>query len=313
MSNLGTESSSSHERAVKALRARVLHRQTQWATSARRRRLRRPPRVVLALRRTVSRFAAPVLRSPGLAAWGVTGAALAAFIIAGSLPRLWEADLDAVALEQLAYRARAAVQDARRVLGFGVMLSAVEVQRIERPRWIAMYDGDAKRVVFNQDYEFTEDELLDAAGHECVHAIFDQASLRGYPEGHDAWTCFLVEETSAYVIGAHIAGRVRTGRGGDGAALRESLLQRYRRACDVYDPMSIHQRLWRYLTHFGEDSVDLEVQLGISIHFPSASLVDEVAAICRSSRDPHGAAEAIAGRYWPTPTPTPDPDPWGLR
>jgi hypothetical protein len=65
--------------------------------------------------------------------------------------------------------------------------------------------------------------------------------------------------------------------------------------------------LWRHLSYFGEDAVDLEAQLDISIHFPSATLVDEVAAICRSSRDPYAAARAVAGRYWPTPTPTPDP------
>ena len=98
MSNLGTESSSSHERAVKALRARILHRQSEWATSARRRRPRSSP-VIAVLRRVVSRFAAPVLRSPGLAAWGVTGAALAAFIIASSIPRLWEVDAEAIALD----------------------------------------------------------------------------------------------------------------------------------------------------------------------------------------------------------------------
>jgi len=51
--------------------------------------------------------------------------------------------------------------------------------------------------------------------------------------------------------------------------------------------------------------------LSISIHFPSAGLVDEVAAICRTNHDPHAAASAVAGRFWPTPTPTPDPDrPW---
>ncbi len=310
MSSLGTESSSSHERAVAALRARILHRQSEWATSARRRRPRISP-VVAVLRRVVSRFAVPVLRSPGLAAWGVTGAALAAFIVAGSIPRLWEADLDALALNHLLYRVQVAVDDARRVLGYDVVLAAVEIERLDHPHWIAMYNGAEERVVFNSDHEFSDDELLDTAGHECVHALFDQASLRLQSRGYDFWTCVLVEETAAYVIGADVAGRVRAGRGGDGAALTEALLQQYRRACDVYDPGSIHQRLWRHLSHFGEDAVDPERQLDISIHFPSASLVDEVEAICRSSRDPYAAAEAIAGRYWPTPTPTPEPDrPW---
>jgi hypothetical protein len=311
MSNLGTESSSSHERAVAALRARILHRQTQWASSARRRRPRRPSRLVLALRRTVSRLAAPVLRSPGLSAWGVTGAALAAFIVAGWIPRLWEVDVEAIALDHLLHRARTAVDGARRVLGFNLRFLTVDVEHAESDYWMAKYVWREKKVVFNSAFEFTEDELLAISGHECVHAIFDQADLHRYPQECDPWTCFLIEETSAYVIGADIAGRVRERRGGDGAALTQSLLVQYRRMCDVYDPQSIHQLLWRYLTQNGEDSVELEAQLSISIHFPSASLVDEVAAICRSSHDPHAAAEAIAGRFWPTPTPTPDPErPW---
>jgi hypothetical protein len=307
MSNLGAESSSAHERAVATLRARILHRQTQWASSARRRRPRRPSRLVLALRRTVSRFAAPVLRSPGLSAWGVTGAALAAFIFAGWIPRLWEVDVEAIALDHLLHRARIAVEDAQRVLGFNLRCLTVDVEHAESDVWIAKYVWKKKKVVFNSAFEFTEDELLDSAGHECVHAIFDQASLDWYPQEYDGWTCYLIQETSAYVIGADIAGRVRERRGGDGAALRDALIGEYRRMCDVYDPQSIHQLLWRYLTHFGEDSVELEAQLSISVHFPSASLVDEVATICRSSRDPYAAARAVAGRYWPTPTPTPDP------
>ena len=307
MSNLGTDSGSSHERAVSALRARVLHRQTRWATSARRRRPRRPPRLVLALRRTVSRLAAPVLRSLGLAAWGVTAAALAAFIIAGFIPRLWEVDVEATALDHLLHRVQTTVDDARRVLGYNVMLAAAKIEPLDRATWVAMYDGSEKRVVFSADRDFTDDELLGIAGHECVHALFDQASLRSYTQDHDVWTCYLIEETSAYVIGAVIAGRVRARRGGDGGPLTESLLQQYRRACDVDYPRSIHQRLWRHLSHFGEDAVDLEAQLDISIHFPSASLVDDVAAICRSNRDPYTAARAIAGRYWPTPTPRPEP------
>ena len=307
MSNLGTDSGSSHERAVAALRARILHRQTQWASSARRRRPRRPSRLVLALRRTVSRLAAPVLRSPGLAAWGVTGAALAAFIIAGSVPRLWEVDAEAIAADHLLHRARIAVEDARRVLGLNLRFLTVQVEHAQSNYWTAKYVVREKKVVFNSAFDFEGDVLLDTAGHECVHAIFDQADLHRYPQECDPWTCFLIEETSAYVIGADIAGRVRERRGGDGAALRDTLIGEYRRACDVYDPESIHQLLWRYLTHFGEDSVELEAQLSISVHFPSASLVDEVAAICQSSRDPYAAARAVAGRYWPTPTPTPDP------
>ena len=310
MSNLGTESSSSHERAVAALRARVLHRHSEWATSARRRRPRSAP-IVVALRRVASRLAGAVLRSPGLAAWGVTGAALAAFIIAGSIPRLWEVDLEALALDRLLYRVQVAVDDARRVLGYDVMLSAVEIGRLDHPHWIAMYNGAEERVVFNSDHEFSDDELLGTAGHECVHALFDQASLRLQSRGYDFWTCVLVEETAAYVIGADVAGRVRAGRGGDGATLTRNLLERYRRACDASHTHSIHQRLWRHISRFGEDAIDPAEAFDISTHFPSASLVDEVEAICRSSRDPLVAAEAIAGRYWPTPTPTPDPDrPW---
>jgi hypothetical protein len=144
-----------------------------------------------------------------------------------------------------------------------------------------------------------------------VHALFDQAGLRGYPDGYDGWTCYLIEESAAYVIGAHIAGHVRAGRGGDGASLTDDLLRRYRRACDPSDRDSIHQFIWRRMAKFGEEAIDPEDELSISVHFPSASLVDEVEAICRSSHDPHAAASAIAGRFWPTATPTPDPDrPW---
>jgi hypothetical protein len=307
MSNLGTDSGSSHERAVAALRARILHRQTQWASSARRRRPRRPPRFVLALRRTVSRLAAPVLRSPGLAAWGVTGAALAAFIIAGSVPRLWEVDVNAIALDHLLHRARTAVDGARRVLGFDVKILGVEARQLELASWAAMYVSDQRKVVFNSEGEFTEDELLAISGHECVHALFDQAGLAYYPQEYDGWTCYLVEEAAAYVLGAHVAGRVRARRGGDGLALTDTLLEEYRRACDASDWDSVHQFIWRRMAKFGEEAIDTRREFSISIHFPGASLVDEVQAICRSSPDPYAAASAIAGRYWPTPTPTPDP------
>ena len=130
-----------------------------------------------------------------------------------------------------------------------------------------------------------------------MHAIFDHARLDADYGSRDWARCLLVEETTAYVLGAHIAGTARTRQGGDGEALTSRLIEFYRDACDWSSPKCKRRKLWEQAIAEGYESIDPWDAFSTEIHFGPVDLVDAIDQICREHPDPWKAAHVVAERY----------------
>jgi len=235
-------------------------------------------------------------RWPGITAWCFL------FILVLPQLRMWEGlpePPDHVATEHeewLQDRVEDAVKQVLRVIGHGVWIAEIEARLLDP--WVrASYTGGIRRIRFDSDSVFSKDEMLHITAHECVHAIFDQARLEGgCPPGRWA-SRQLIEETTASVLGAHIAGMARTREGGDGRALTKKLISEYRDACDWSSPTGVYRGVWDHQAAFGQHAVSPRVEHSISIHFGSPALVDEIDKICREYPGPWEAAHAVAREY----------------
>jgi hypothetical protein len=193
-------------------------------------------------------------------------------------------------------RMQDAVDRALRVIGHGVVVDRV----IAHPGdgWAsASYHRIWDRIWVDSEEVFSQDEFDAVAAHECVHALFDHAAIDDLYHTRHVVCCVLVEETTAYVLGAHIAGRMRTRQGGDGRALTEKLISRYRQNCDWSSEDAPRRKLWEKAVHEGERAIDPRLAHSIAIHFGSTELVDAIDQICREYPDPWDAVHAVAERY----------------
>jgi len=192
--------------------------------------------------------------------------------------------------------ARTAVNRSLAVIGHGVEVSEVEVKPIGEYA-AAQYSGGFNSVTFSNEYFPSSDQILQTAAHECVHAIFDQARLSRWTSD-PAWDCRLVvEEVAAEVLGAHIAGRVMTLRGGDGEALTRRLVRMFRNDCDLSAPGGWRRRIWFYATRFEPERRVPDLLYMTAIHHGPVEMVDEMDRICLEHFDPWDAAHAIADRF----------------
>ncbi|MCK5448703.1 MAG: hypothetical protein KAJ43_11205, partial [Gemmatimonadetes bacterium] len=243
-----------------------------------------------------SRAVSMVRRRPGIAAW--------CFLFVLVLPqlRVWEGPPEAPGHirteheEWLQDRTEDAVKQVLRVIGNGVVINEVDARSLGS-YIAATYTYRTRKITVTSDHTFGKDEMLHTVAHECVHAIFHQAGLLGYYSSAHVEYYRLVAETTADVLGAHIAGRVRSRQGGDGMALTEKLLSGHRDACDWSSPTSAYRRIWDRQAAAGQHAVSPEYELSVSIHFGSTELVDEIDRICRSAPDAWTAAHRIAEEY----------------
>lgn len=237
-----------------------------------------------------------VRRQPGIAAWCFL------FVLVLVPLRVWEGlpeardDIRTEREKWLQERTEDNVEQVLRVIGNGVVINEVEARSLDS-YIAATYTYSTRKITVTLDHTFSRDQLLHTVAHECVHAIFDQANLMGYYSSAHVEYYRLVVETAADVIGAHIAGRVRSRQGGDGMALTEKLLSEHRNACDLSSPTSVYRRFWDLQAREGLNAVDPEHELAASIHFGSLELVDGIERICRSTPHPWTAAHRISEEY----------------
>jgi len=171
------------------------------------------------------------------------------------------------------------------------------VRATHEQEWIGGYFAPASfTIAFNSRHEFADAFLLAVAAHESVHALFDQYGLKSAHEGPDGFFQLLVEETTAEVLGAHIAGRAWSRRGGKGDKLTAALLDSHRRDCDPHRPGSVANHYFVKRREGGEAFSDLPREEALS-HFGPPALVDAVAQICERERLPLDAARAVAARF----------------
>jgi hypothetical protein len=239
-------------------------------------------------------FAGIIRRQPGLAAWCFVFLAVTIGIRASDRQSIPEPVHKTPQQRWLRARGAEAVAKTLATIGHGIQIHTVEAKPLG-DGISAHYRSREKAIAFDSKTSFSETELLNAAGHECVHAIFHQAEL--WPGSAERRQYGLLNESAAYVLGAHIAGRVWSRRGFDGEALTDRLVNDYREACDPSLPTSVH---WMIAASYGPDGrswLTTEEELSWSGHFGSPATVDEMDRICRLNYDPLDAARAIAERY----------------
>ena len=193
-------------------------------------------------------------------------------------------------------RMQDAVDRALRVIGHGVVVDHV----IAQPRgggFLASYHRSTNQVWVDSEAVFSQAEFELVAAHECVHALFNHALIDDLYVTRDWAYCQLIEEMTAYVLGAHIAGRMRARQGGDGPALTEMLISEYRQDCDWSSEESPRRKLWEKVATEGEKAIDPWDAYSIEIHYGSLELVDAIDEICREHPDPWDVVQVVAKRY----------------
>ena len=270
----------------------ALWRQPRLTTSSARKRVRRPKP-----RRREWGLASCIRRYP------YTGALIGLAVFAGCWIRLVGAapNVDSREYEppqdvRLAARAAIDVADILEVIGHGVSIRSIEAPRID-DRWSARYRIKEQRILVSSALHFSDDQMLTIMGHECAHALFFQLDLLDDWSEEYWWYQHVVHETAATVIGAHVAGAVRSRRGGDGAALIEKCLREEKAASQHYkDFLRIDRKRpsGAYLRHDGPWVTRAFRTGGF---FGAEDLIDEMDQICREHPDPVVAARIIAERF----------------
>lgn len=134
--------------------------------------------------------------------------------------------------------------------------------------------------------------LVLAAAHECVHAMFDEAQLTPTEASASHRT---VEETTASVLGALLAGHVLARRGIDEQAFVAAELDKLLNHSIPHGwrPDGSHLRVYFQ----GAAALSPEDRFLHTVYFPPQSLVEEVVRLCRENRDPWVAIRTVARRY----------------
>jgi hypothetical protein len=193
---------------------------------------------------------------------------------------------------RLAARAKMDIKDLLGVIGHGVTVSSVESRKYER-NVAAAYNVLERRVLVESSNEFADETLLFVMGHECAHAMFLQG---GFLEHNPDLTSYqhLVHEVAADVLGAHLAGRVVTKRGEDGASLTINLLEETRImsrnfAIGLFEIKAHNSKEW-------DGNVRTSVGNGywLDPNCGAEKLIDAVDQICREHEDLWEAARTIA-------------------
>ncbi|NOZ94116.1 MAG: hypothetical protein GXP47_05150 [Acidobacteria bacterium] len=204
-----------------------------------------------------------------------------------------EARREADRIAAIRRRAERDVHDLLAIVGHGIRVSSVRV--VPLPPYVGgSYETEVQVVSFNSTVGWPEPELLYVAGHECVHALFYQAGLSRYGNGIESQ---VLEESTAVVLGAHLAGRVYSRRGHDGAWLTKEIVTSFRSMCSRDNPSSPGARIMREFLQGRFREVDPgEVEMVVS-HFGNEHLVTALDTICRQHRDPWDAAHEVFRRF----------------
>jgi hypothetical protein len=193
---------------------------------------------------------------------------------------------------RLAARASMDIRDLLSIIGHGVTISSVEAREYERDIAAAYHLVD-RRIIVESSNEFADETLLYVMGHECAHAMLIQGDLLEHNSNLGSYQ-HLVHEVAADVLGAHLAGRVHSSRGGGGEALTDNLLEETRIMSRSYviGPFDVKDRIstdWdgNVRTYLG-DGYWLDANDG------AERLIDAVDQICRENEDLWKAARIIA-------------------
>ena len=199
-----------------------------------------------------------------------------------------------VRTDRVLARATRDVRDVLDLIGHGVAVDEVALDSSDE-MFTAGYSRSDRRIAVNPGHGWEDGDLLFAMAHECVHALFHQVGV--LPDGPETRDHVLVEETAAYVLGAHLAGEVITRRGGDGEAFAAKEISDYRARCDQESPENAMRAYLRDVEQRFRGGFDPAVWYQIATHYGSGELVDGVSAVYRRHDDPWDAVQEIADTY----------------
>lgn len=197
---------------------------------------------------------------------------------------------------RLAARAAMDVADVLDVIGHGISIRSIDTPYV-RDRWSAKYTLKERKISVDSSLHFTDDQLLVIMGHECVHALFHQLDLLDELTEEKFRHQFAIQETAATVIGAHVAGKVRSRRGGDGRALIEKCICEEKAACSDYSDTRAIDRRRPFAAYLRHDGPWVTMAFRTAGFFGGEGLVDAMDEICRENPDPVVAARIIAERF----------------
>jgi len=188
--------------------------------------------------------------------------------------------------------AERALKDVRSVMDRKVGISKIEILPMQNAA--AAYRPGWAFIQVNSDIDWTYEELLAAVGHECVHGIFDQSDLSGYRVSLQHQ---IIEESTAEILGVHLAGQVLTAKGRDGVTFTKNHVAKYRALCTRDSPGSAGRRYLQYLTRHGISNIDPQLVRLIMNHYGNERLVDEIDVMCKETHDPWEVARRVSDRY----------------
>jgi hypothetical protein len=192
---------------------------------------------------------------------------------------------------RLTARATMDIKDLLAVIGHGVTVSSVEAREFDKG-YAAAYFWD-RRVAVDARFEFAEETLLYVMGHECAHAMFRQGGFLAEDLSIERYQHH-VHEVAADVVGAHLAGRVVSRRGGDGLSLTNNLVEESRIKSRFYaiGPFAIKKHIRT------EWDGNVRTSLGgvnwTARRYGAEPLINEIDRICRDHEDLWEAVRAIA-------------------
>jgi hypothetical protein len=192
----------------------------------------------------------------------------------------------------LAARAAMDIKDLLDVIGHGVTIASVDAGNFESDA-AAFYYIPERRVFVNSKNDLSDDTLLMLIGHEVAHAVFLQGGFFDEDPDIEAYQD-AVHEVAADVLGAHLAGRVVSVRGGDGLAMTINLVEETRIMSRWFprDPAALKGRIvtgWdgHVRTYVG-NGYFLDPNCGAEL------LIDSANRICSDHDDLWEAARQIA-------------------
>ncbi len=221
-------------------------------------------------------------------------AMLVVIVVLGAAPRIQRGIRNEMRVGRLTDLARRDVHDIVKIIGHGIVISDVRFETMKIQYAGAYYSSGDRAIVFNEGRFWTNYRLLHVAAHECVHALFDQTGLSRYSQGSRYQ---LIEEMTAEILAAYLAGRVMTDRGEDGDRLTKSSVSTFRIACSVDPLFSARGHLMRLFMRGRDEPVDLvEVEMILS-HYGTEQLVDAIDEICRQQPDPYSVVLEVSRSF----------------
>lgn len=193
--------------------------------------------------------------------------------------------------------AERAVQDVLAVIPTDVRVRHVRAGQLGE-ELTGVFHCATRDIMFDDEAIHDESDVVEIAAHECVHALIQELYPHEPPVPPEArLKRIVITETTAYVLGARLAGRVLAARGLDGERFAREFLASYRLRCEWSEWTMRNGRLVLRAAGESRGFSRGRTETPPRTHFPCPEVVDEVARICSPHRDPRSAVDAVVREF----------------